>query len=121
MEKTEWNGIERRQSQRSNLKVPLRVFLVDTEVYIGHVVDVSLHGMRVLSSRPLDGEQPLSFDLELPDSNGREQKAPVTAVGVYSKLDADSGGYFTGFKFLSIKPETIFSLQRLTDELVPFS
>ena len=121
MKKTAWNGRERRQSERWNLKVPLRIFQLDTEVHIGHVVDVSLHGMRVVSSHPLDGEEPMSFDLELPDGDGRWKKAPVTAVGVYSRPDADSGGYFTGFKFLSIEPESLFSLQRLTDDLVPFS
>ena len=121
MSNTESNENDRRQSQRWNLKIPLRVFQANTEVIMGHLVDVSLHGMRMVSNRRLDFGSLINLELELPDGSGQLQRVTVTVNGVHCQPDPKSGGYFHGFQFIAVEPETIFNLQRLVHDLVPFS
>ena len=117
---TEWNGNDRRQSQRWNLKIPLRVFQAHSEVVVGHLVNVSLHGMRIVSGHRFDDERLMNLDLELPDGDGQWRRATVTVMSVHSQLDPENGGYSSGFEFVSVAPETLFSLQKLLDDMASF-
>ncbi len=109
---------ERRQSKRWNLKVPLRVFTANHDVCIGHVLDISLHGIKVASERQFDEADEMAFDLEIPDTHGQWRK---TCVRVYCIPDASGGLFYTGFKFLKVEPEILMRVQPLIDDQSPFS
>ncbi len=69
-------------SKRWNLKVPLRVFRVDNEVFIGHVLDVSLPGIKVVTDNPFDVGEEAWFDLEIPNGTGQWRMTRVKARSI---------------------------------------
>ncbi len=113
--------MDRRHYQCWNLKVPLRVFEADTALCVGHVLDVSLHGIKVVSDYPFDSQQETQFDLEIPDGHGQWRTTPVKALRTYSIQNTTSNTFDTGFKFIHVELESLLSLQKLIDELSSFS
>ena len=113
-DQTSWQGPERRRSKRWNLIIPLRLLEVGSEICVGRVVDISLHGMRVVSDCALDEEDSMHFDLEMPDDQDQWTKMRVHAAAVHSRRDAESGEFTTGFEFLEYEPN-LMKLQRLID------
>ncbi len=112
---------ERRQSKRWNLKVPLSVFAADDDEVIGYVLDVSLHGFKLVSERQFGEAQEVVFDIEIPDAQGQWRRARVTALSAYCIEEESGDQYYTGFKFINIEPVSLLDLQRLIDELASFS
>ena len=112
---------DRRRSKRWNLKAPLSIFSAESDKLVGQVIDVSLHGMKIMSKHPIKKMKVMSFQIELIDVNNQPVKMPVTAFSVYCIEDEASKGFFTGFEFVHITPECLLGLQRLIDDLASFS
>ena len=112
---------DRRRSKRWNLKVPLRIFDAESDRLVGHVVDVSLRGMKITSKQPIAKLRVMSFDIELPDAKKQWVKTPISAFSVHCIEDEESQVFYTGFEFVRITPECLLGLQRLIDDLDSFS
>lgn len=112
---------ERRQSKRWNLKVSLRVFIANSDEFVGHVLDVSLHGIKMASERQFGEAEEMAFDLEIPGADGQWRRTFVTALSVYCIHDTSGDSFYTGFKFLQVEPESLLSLQQLIDEIASFT
>lgn len=117
----EARSVERRSEKRWNLIAPLGVYKHHGEVLLGHAVNVSLHGMLVVSERVISLEQRLEIDIEVPGGAGTWEKTPIVAHSVRSYEDNLAGVFKTGFKFEHVSAHAVFSLQRLIDRLASFS
>ena len=108
---------EKRVQARANLKVPLAVFEHSSGRLIGHAVDISVGGLRVLSENYQASDAPILVSLKLPLLKNNPWQAAVMKIeSVWSKYDPEDQATSIGFKFLEIETHALFAIQRLMDD-----
>ena len=107
---------EKRAKARANLKVPLAVFEHPAGRLIGHAVDISAGGIRVLSEDYQAPKTPIFVSLKLPLlKNSPWQDTVMKIERVWSKFDPEDQAMSIGFKFIEIETSALFAIQRLMD------
>lgn len=108
---------DKRSKARANLKMPLAICAYPSGQLLGHAVDISAGGLRVLC----DGEQNLDttllVSLKLPVHNHNIWREVIIKMErVWSRYDEVEQATATGFKFLEIEPSALFEIQKLIDD-----
>lgn len=102
---------ERRTTVRVNCFLPTRYHLVDSPaISSGRVTNLSMEGLRLLATSPLQDDEHIRLSLSLPD----EQEAAVAVQGIVRWRQPDAAtdqGYPVGVEFEDLDATTRFCLQ----------
>jgi hypothetical protein len=93
---------ERRREQRTTVT---RTITVEDAVYkdiLGVLTDLSPQGLRIFGADPIEVGDELRLRLSLPEPVFGKNAIIVTAVCVWSKCDAASGQWLSGFQFSEV-------------------
>ena len=105
---------ERRTTPRKNVSFYMRVLNDDTEEILGHMVEVSLIGLRLETVGPLPLEKDFYMRLELTPDLGNVPYIVFLARSKWCKIDDIQPNLFrVGFELLEILPEDREVFQRI--------
>lgn len=101
--------VNKRKYERFQISFFLRILDKDTDEAMGHVVDISVSGMRVLTDRPVSQDRDYTLAIDLTKDINFEQEVIFTAKCVWIEQDLSSGAYNCGFQLQNVteKDQTI--------------
>lgn len=109
---------EKRKLRRWHVVYYLRIFDHETESQLGHVVDLTTEGLKVVSEWPIPTPKRYSLWMELPRPDGETKQIHLEAESLWSQRDeADSRFHSTGFKLSRVTQEATRAIRALVDEL----
>ncbi|MBW9264631.1 MAG: PilZ domain-containing protein [Candidatus Thiodiazotropha sp. (ex. Lucinisca nassula)] len=107
---------DRRTIKRRHLIYYLRVWQIDQNTVMGHVVDINTEGMMLIGESPVKTGEEMHLELRLPDSEGELRSMRFKAICRWSDKDINSAFYDSGFEFIDKSPEAGETLQKLIEE-----
>ncbi len=116
MSLTDLPGAEKRRLKRWYLVLYLRVFEQDTSALLGHIVDISKEGMRLVSDKPLVLNHTYRLWVDVPKEGTSRQRIHLEAESLWTGRDVNPDFYDTGFRMLNISPQALLQLQLLIEE-----
>ena len=107
---------EKRRLKRRHLIYYLRVFDRNDDQLIGHLTDITVEGMMLISEEPIKTNTVFQARMVLP--TGIEGHKPVNFdIGsVWCHRDVNPNFYATGFQLIDISPEDVETINSLIDE-----
>ncbi len=109
-------GAEKRIIQRHQLHYYLQVYNQVTDKPIGYIVNISTHGMMLVSSTQLLAHAVFSLQIRLPTLINGKKKIDFEALSHWCKPDVEPGCFDTGFSFTQPSEE----LQTLVSALAEY-
>jgi PilZ domain len=106
----------KRKVKRIHLVYYLLVFDKKTDQLMGHVVDITTGGMKLMSKEPFKPGSVYQFRMALPDEIGSSKEIVFEAKSVWSKTNLFSDFYGTGFTFEKIADEDVAVIRELIDK-----
>ncbi len=106
---------DRRTIKRRHLIFYLRVFELDAEQPLGHVVDITAEGMMLISDQPIPIGQNHTLEIRLPDTEGALKPMQFRAVCRWCDNDINPSFYDSGFEFLEKKSQDIETIRSLIE------
>lgn len=106
---------ERRQYERYSVDFYLCVY--EQERLLGHVIDVSMGGLRLLGEDALDANQVMSLRIEASLESGLHKHLEFQAKIVWIDLDEITESYAMGFEFLDLSARAQETLREIITEL----
>ena len=91
-----------RSLKRRHLIYYLRIFDVETGEPIGHLVDVTLRGMMMISEGPVATDMVFQMRMDLPPGLFEQDRWEFSARSIWSKSDVNPAFHDTGLEFLAI-------------------
>lgn len=105
-----------RKLKRRHLIYYLRVYDTVTEGLIGHLVDITVDGMMIMSENPIKENIDFSLKMKLPDGFEATKEIRFKAVAIWTKKDINPDFYATGFKFTDIQKNDEEFIESLIDD-----
>ncbi len=109
-------GKEKRQVERRYLVFYLRVFDGLGSKVIGHLVNISSHGLMLLSDFPVPVNEEYNLRMRLPLELVEKGEIIFKAISRWCKNDANPEFYLTGFQLHDISPSLKDDILSLIDE-----
>jgi hypothetical protein len=106
---------DRRTIKRRHLIFYLRVWELDGDRPLGHVVDITPEGLMLISEQPVAAGQEYALEVRLPDTDGALQPMRFRAVCRWSDNDINPSFYDSGFEFLETRGDDIETLRTLVE------
>ena len=103
---------EKRKHIRANLVYNLEVYDIDTEQCIGHLVDISLGGFKIISESQIATGKDYHFRICLPEEHAKESFTMKTK-SCWSKTDINPDYFASGFCFIKHSLESIKLIKML--------
>ena len=94
--------VNKRRDKRFQISFFLRILDNNTDEVMGHVVNISVSGMRVLTDRPLCQDKDYTLAIDLTKDINFEQEALFTAKCAWIEQDLLSGAYNCGFQLQNV-------------------
>ncbi len=107
---------DRRTVKRRHLFFYLRVWELDADRALGHVVDINADGMMLISEQPLAIGREYALEVRPPDTEGRPTALRFSAICRWCDNDINPVFYDSGFEFLEQRPEDIETIRDLIEE-----
>ena len=109
---------EKRKLRRWHVVYYLRIFDHETESQLGHVVDLTTEGLKVVSEWPIPTPKRYNLWMELPRADGDTQQVHLEAESLWTRRDESNGRFHnTGFCLASASSETTRAIRALVDQL----
>lgn len=108
---------EKRAYERYSVEFYLSVYDRETDALVGHVVDISLGGLQLLSEAPIPAGEDFRFRMEVSLESGRQETVEFEAWPVWQSEDLNPGFYNAGFQFTDLSPGAAQSVQAIIDEI----
>lgn len=106
-----------RVKKRWKLVSSLRVFDSDSDFVIGHLLDVTTAGFRLISEHPILTNTEFHLRMDKPDRLPDSVSLSLVAQSIWSKEDVDPNFFDTGFKLVEAAPDTKKYIEDLITEL----
>ncbi|MFP4031794.1 MAG: PilZ domain-containing protein [Desulfococcaceae bacterium] len=103
---------EKRAEKRLQLARYLKVFDRTSGMFVGHMVDVHLRGMLMVSERPILPGSELKFGLEI-----FAEKMPLTLEAIWCEEDTGLESYNIGCRIVDLPPDTETCIRALMEAL----
>lgn len=107
---------EKRFVERKYLVFYLRVFDGMGSKVIGYLVNISSHGLMLLSDFPISVNEEYKLRMRLPHELVEQGEIIFNAVSRWCKNDTNPDFYLTGFQLHDISPELREDIAALIDE-----
>ncbi len=99
---------DERRLNRWKLRQYLRVFEQDSDILMGHLADITMAGMRLVSGGPLRIDETYHLWMEI-----MSERVEFEARCVWCRKDEKSDLYNAGFKLVNPSSGTITNIQCL--------
>jgi hypothetical protein len=106
---------DRRTIKRRHLIFYLRVWELEADRPLGHVVDITAEGLMLISEQPIEAGQEFTLEVRLPDTEGALKPMRFKAVCRWSDKDINTSFYDSGFEFLEKRPQDIETIRNLVE------
>ena len=107
---------ERRKLKRRHIIYYLLVFDQDTQSMLGHLVDITPHGMMVISEQPQEVGRLYNLRLLLPYQIAGKREVIFQAHSKWCQKDLNPDFYDTGFHLLNVSDEDIRTIDWLIEQ-----
>ncbi len=107
--------LSRRKLKRRHLIYYLRLFDRNSEELVGHLVDITTEGLKVMSEYPLAVDKRFQFEMVLPEDMGAE-RITFDATSVHCEEDINPEFYATGFRIDQIDSDHAELINQMIDE-----
>jgi len=77
---------------------------VSTNQSVGHLIDLTLEGMKIITKKPLKQGQVFDFRIELPEEVDGVHKITSRVSCVWCERDINPEFYYAGFKIVDMTP-----------------
>ncbi|CAN2040334.1 PilZ domain-containing protein [Candidatus Magnetomoraceae bacterium gMMP-15] len=94
----------------------LKVIERNTGEIIGHLADISVGGIMLVSNGPVETNKDWEFKIKVPEEVVGRTEIDFEAKSIWCAQDADPDFYNTGFQFLKISPEQLELIDFLIDD-----
>ena len=108
--------VNKRRDERHQISFFLRILDKDTDDAMGHVVDISVSGMRVLTDRPVSKDRDYTLAIDLTKDINFEQEVIFTAKCVWIEQDLSSGAYNCGFQLQNVTEKDQIIILKLIEQ-----
>ena len=108
---------EQRRADRFQVSYFVRIFFDGINYVIGHIVDISATGMRILSDRPLVPDSDYLLYIDLKEFEDVGQDVAFNARCIWIRKDEDSGAYSSGMHLQNIGEKEQDIIDRLIESL----
>jgi len=98
---------EKRKHRRVNLLYYLKVFDLTTGKHLGHLVEISSGGFKMLSKAPVNPGQELHCRIELPETVCGHDTFTAKLHCCWRQKDLNPDYFAAGFKFIGLSLEGI--------------
>ena len=95
---------DRRKAKRKYLLYYGRVFDEKATTLLGHLVDITLQGLMLLSDKPFSVGTTQRIKLEVTDDIAEQPYLNLTVKSIWCEPDVDPNHFNTGFEILALKP-----------------
>jgi c-di-GMP-binding flagellar brake protein YcgR len=106
---------DRRTIKRRHLIYYLRVWEIDENTELGHLVDINTGGMMLISEKPVKTGETMHLELRLPDGEGELKPMRFKAICRWSDKDINAAFYDSGFEFTEKSAQAIAMLQKMIE------
>jgi len=106
-----------RALKRRHLIYYLEVYDRDTSNLLGHVVDITTKGMKLVSKKPLEVGKNYNLQMLLPEDYFHERAIRFEAESLWSTNDVNPDFYDTGFKLSNMNREASDIIVTLINQL----
>ena len=103
---------EKRKHRRANLVYNLEVYDLDTKQCVGHLVDISLGGFKMVSESQIETGKDYQFRIYLPEDHSKEYLS-IKGRSCWSKTDINPDYFASGFCFIKHSLESIKLIKML--------
>jgi len=107
---------DKRIRKRRHLSCLLRVFDRNTGDAVGHLVDITTEGIRLLTDNPLKTGADYELNLDLSSIMNFEQRVVFDAHCIWQEQEFSSGSYNYGFKILKISKKGREIIEQLIEQ-----
>lgn len=108
---------DKRIFKRRQLICYLELFNDTGENRIGHVVDISLEGMLVMSEKPFAMHQPYGFSIAFKKPSCPRQMLRINARSKWCRRGMNANYYDTGFELVGLEPTTVEALEYIMEAM----
>jgi len=109
------SGVNSRRNKRWYLVMYLRVFDEDTGELLGHVVDISKEGMRLVNDKPIPINRTYRLWVDVPKEGAPRQRIHLEAESLWSSRDVNPDFFDTGFRIQNLNIQARLQLQSLIE------
>ncbi len=110
------NMLEKRRIKRKHLIYYLRVFDINTDQVIGHLVDITTEGFMIMSEEPLKIDTIYQLRIDLPEEILGSRQITFEAKSIRCEKDVNPDFCNTGFLFENINPNYFLTISQLVDQ-----
>ena len=111
-------GDERRAFLRRHLIYYLRVWDTATDKQIGHVVDINIDGLMLISEKPIETGKEFELEIRSHDMEGAPNIIRFRAVSRWSNNDVNNAFYDTGFQLIDPTEEILDPIRDMIQQYV---
>lgn len=105
-----------RRHKRRHLIYYLRVFENDSEKLIGHVVDITREGLKLVMDKPINARSKWKLRMSLPESIEGTENVCFDATCVWCDKDVNPDFYVAGFEIHGLGESEIKTIEALVRE-----
>ena len=95
----------KRQLKRVHLIYYLRIFDSNSGENVGHLVDITIQGLMMISEEPIPTGKDFSLKMQLPGTITGREEIEFSAHSLWCKKDINPDFYVTGYKINNITPQ----------------
>ena len=106
---------DKRRLKRWHLIYYLRIFACDSELLLGHIVDISTEGLMLISEKRIPTAREFDLRMEIPTEEG-VRNITMKAHSMWSDHDVNRNFFDTGFELVDPSEAIIEQIRELIDE-----
>jgi hypothetical protein len=104
---------EQRRLKRWHLIYYLRVFDHENGALVGHIVDITTEGIKLLSPWPIPPSKLFELRMDIPQDGTDSSQLVFKASSLWTRPDVNPDFHVTGFQLVKPSERTTNSIQRL--------
>lgn len=108
--------VEQRHLLRRHLIYYLRVHDGTSSRVVGHVVDISPHGLQLITDHPVAVQERCRLRMSFPGRGSSRDELIFEAVCKWCRQDENPAFYLVGFQIQNVMPEEATFIQGLISE-----
>ena len=108
---------ERREYERYSANFYLCVYDPLTDCLLGHVIDISIGGIKLLHKEPIPMRESMPIRMEAALESGLHSTLELAVTAMWTEIDDNADSYNTGFKFLALSLTAQQALNNIIAEL----
>jgi len=109
-------GVDKRKLKRRHLIYYLRVFDRNSGELLGHLVDVTQEGAKLISENPIPVMQRFQLRMLLPAEIFGRNELNFEAESLWSYFDINPQFHDTGFRLIDVDTRDMLTIARLINE-----